>query len=54
MALEIVMRNGREYVKLPTKYITVCGKKIYSSSIGKNCFFIYIPIEKFDASRYRG
>lgn len=53
MALTIVMRNGKECVRIPTKFITVKGRRIYAHEYGIECFFIYIPIEKFKPSRYR-
>lgn len=53
MAYEIVVLNGRKFVKIYPRYKTVKGVRIYPSD-GKKCFIMYIPIEKFDASRYTG
>lgn len=53
MALSIVIINGKEYVRIATKYITVKGVKIYPKD-GKQCFFINIPLEKFDPTKYKG
>lgn len=54
MGLQVVVVNGREYVRIPTKFITVKGRRVYASTHGKECFFINIPIEKFDPNRYKG
>lgn len=54
MAMEIIVVNGERFVRIPTKYITVKGRKRFAKDYGKECFFINIPIDKFDPKRYRG
>lgn len=54
MAYQIVEIDGRTYVRIPTKYITIQGRKVYAHEHGLKCFFINIPIEKFNFNRYGG
>ncbi|MEW5920242.1 MAG: hypothetical protein AB1796_04660 [Bacillota bacterium] len=54
MAYQIVVIGGKEYVRIPTKYITIGGRRVYASEFNKECLFINIPIEKFNPSRYKG
>lgn len=58
MAIQVVIINGREYVKLATRYITkiIDGKKIRidARERERQCFFLLIPKDKFDPNRYSG
>jgi hypothetical protein len=54
MAYTVIERSGKEYVRIATKYVTIRGKRIYASERGKECFFINIPADKFNPSKYSG
>lgn len=50
----IIEINGKEYVRIPVSRTKINGKVRYAREFGKQCFWLNIPIEKFDPSRYNG
>lgn len=51
---QIVVINGKEYVRIAVKFITINKQRRYAWEFDKECLWIHIPLEKFDPSRYSG